>query len=800
MPCLQPQGGQPAVSFRTGGLVPTPQDGPNSPIDLNNDASQLSVLQGIQSILGPDSLIHPEQTPVFEAFANSPPWWMTPGPVQCSIGIPTVDGLAPGTYQQYANYLVKVLEAFHQLPTHIDFATVEPFNEPHASFSWPTCGRTHCQEGANFQPSTQDLILAGFPNAFAVNGPDLATQVSAMDGNTPDETWNDFQAYTPLLGKDVVSQLNTHTYDDGTPNLENRANLMSIVHSTDPTVLKRLWVSEFGNGGTPDDSNSGFKLAQQIAIDFKTLRPEAWVYWQAVENVNGPDNFGLMAVDSLSTGNNLVNTHRYTALAHYSRFIRPGYWILSTNDLNQAGGSSFTIAAMSPDRTRIVLVTTDCQLTASGCSTALPLFRSVQYNLQDLGVTDGTVRAWRSLETTSPDVPLNYIGNGGATLSNGILTDNFQTNGSITTYVIDLPTPLLPPTGAPPGGGSPLTVSAGPDVTGNETQPITLNGSVSGGSGPTPQVTWQATPVSGTDPNASCTFSDPHSPVTSITCSDEGDYRAMITADNGVDAPVSSFAAVHSLNLGPALSITAPAPWQTYPAPATVNLVAPITDPGAHDTHTCTINWDDGSPPEVFAQEGSCDRSHTYTTPGIYTINVTVTDDDQHQASQNVIAIVFDPTAGFVTGGGWIDSPPGAFTADPTLSGKAHFAIEASYKGSALKGDVKFWLPDGTRLDTTNMDWLVVNASAGEVAIKGSGSFNGQAVRFIFYGYHGCGSGSGSGCQPGPDRMRMVIWSASAGSLPQAGQLLYDNVAGADFELADANPQPLGGGSIQIHS
>lgn len=33
--------------------------------------------------------------------------------------------------------------------------------------------------------------------------------------------------------------------------------------------------------------------------------------------------------------------------------------------------------------------------------------------------------------------------------------------------------------------------------------------------------------------------------------------------------------------------------------------------------------------------------------------------------------VVFDPTAGFVTGGGWLESPPGAYTADPALTCKA---------------------------------------------------------------------------------------------------------------------------------
>ena len=47
--------------------------------------------------------------------------------------------------------------------------------------------------------------------------------------------------------------------------------------------------------------------------------------------------------------------------------------------------------------------------------------------------------------------------------------------------------------------------------------------------------------------------------------------------------------------------------------------------------------------------------------PGVYTVTVTVTDDDTGSVSQNTAyVVVYDPTGSFVTGGGWIDSPAGA--------------------------------------------------------------------------------------------------------------------------------------------
>ena len=55
-----------------------------------------------------------------------------------------------------------------------------------------------------------------------------------------------------------------------------------------------------------------------------------------------------------------------------------------------------------------------------------------------------------------------------------------------------------------------------------------------------------------------------------------------------------------------------------------------------------------------------------------------------------VMIAVFDPTGGFATGAGWIESPRGAFVSAGDLVGKAHFAFVSKYaKGKTI--------PDGRR-------------------------------------------------------------------------------------------------------
>ena len=82
------------------------------------------------------------------------------------------------------------------------------------------------------------------------------------------------------------------------------------------------------------------------------------------------------------------------------------------------------------------------------------------------------------------------------------------------------------------------------------------------------------------------------------------------------------------------------------------------------------------------------------------------------------------------------------------------------------------------------LDWLLVTAD-GRIAVKGSADLSGTPVGFVFYGAQGCGSGLGSGCQPGPDRIRMLIWRLSDGPTPEGVNPIYDNVPGGSFELDD---------------
>jgi hypothetical protein len=88
--------------------------------------------------------------------------------------------------------------------------------------------------------------------------------------------------------------------------------------------------------------------------------------------------------------------------------------------------------------------------------------------------------------------------------------------------------------------------------------------------------------------------------------------------------------------------------------------------------------------------------------------------------------VVYDQDGGFVTGGGWINSPIEAYTADPTLEGKASFGFVSKYKKGAdtPSGNTEFQFKAGDlNFHSNDYDWLVI--AGAKAQYKGTGTING---------------------------------------------------------------------------
>jgi len=99
----------------------------------------------------------------------------------------------------------------------------------------------------------------------------------------------------------------------------------------------------------------------------------------------------------------------------------------------------------------------------------------------------------------------------------------------------------------------------------------------------------------------------------------------------------TDFAAVTVNNVAPSVEA---GPDQTVDEGNPVSFSGSFTDPGTGDTHTVEWDFGDGSPPVT----GTLTPTHTYGDNGVYTVTLTVTDDDVSAGSDTLTVTVLDLT------------------------------------------------------------------------------------------------------------------------------------------------------------
>jgi PKD repeat protein len=218
-----------------------------------------------------------------------------------------------------------------------------------------------------------------------------------------------------------------------------------------------------------------------------------------------------------------------------------------------------------------------------------------------------------------------------------------------------------------------------------------------------------------------------------------------------------------------------------------------FTDAGTLDTHTAVWDWGESPASDGVVTEnggsGTVSGTHTYSSAGIYEIKLTVTDDDTgSDYSVFKYVVVYDPEGGFVTGGGWINSPEGAYVSDTSLIGTANFGFVSKYKkGATVPTGVtqfNFQVAD-LNFHSDTYDWLVIAGARAQY--KGTGTINGEGeYGFMLTAVDGQLNGGG-----GSDKFRIKIWDKASDAV------VYDNMLGADD--TDELTTELQGGSITIH-
>lgn len=194
-------------------------------------------------------------------------------------------------------------------------------------------------------------------------------------------------------------------------------------------------------------------------------------------------------------------------------------------------------------------------------------------------------------------------------------------------------------------------------------------------------------------------------------------------------------------------------------------LSAGFTDAGGSGLAVAQYSIDGGAPLALGAISGNAATASTpisgYSSTGIHAFCARAQDMAGNiGAYQCALLAVYDPAAGFVTGGGWIQ----------TSNGKSNFALSSRYQSNASTPSGEFELRSGgNRLKSTSLFWLVVSGSSA--TIQGNCSWNGVAG----YLFEVTATDSSSG-----DTLSIRVWNGS-------GEVLSTGVV------------PLGGGQVVIH-
>ncbi|MFC1997041.1 NosD domain-containing protein [Chloroflexota bacterium] len=216
------------------------------------------------------------------------------------------------------------------------------------------------------------------------------------------------------------------------------------------------------------------------------------------------------------------------------------------------------------------------------------------------------------------------------------------------------------------------------------------------------------------------------------------------------------------------------------------------------DTFHTAIEWDWGdgntSPAVVAAGEtgGEGDvvtAQHTYDETGVYEIKLTMQDDPYLSTvvKSYKYVVVYDPSAGFVTGGGYIDSPAGAYVPDSEMTGQATFGFIAKFFRTRtgendLSGTTVFeFHTAGLQFTSTSYDFLVVREvnDVGKATYRGVGDCVAPLLTedpfvcsFML---------TAQDDENGGDLFRIQIWNGD-----QVTGLIYDNKIGEPSNDEDA--------------
>ncbi len=357
----------------------------NGVFNPNADPKQIAFLKDAIS-MGADNV---------ELFANSPPYYLTVS--GCSSGgrDSNVNNIEPENFGKFADYLATVAE-YIQNTLGIKINTVEPFNEPVTNF-W---GYEGTQEGCHIDAKDHSALILAVHDALQAKGL-TNVAVAAADENNSDHMASYLSQYS-AEALAVIPRLNVHSYGGGGTAIREKAQELGkkLYQSEDD------WAASIGYDA--GEMGPALWLSQKITDDMRSMRPNAWIYWQ-VAGTGADNDSGYWNACSYDRENHKLELFKkYYAFAHYTKFIRPGDQFIMADRSNVTAARNF-------DTGKTVIVVTNAGLRSEKYDFDLSALHNLGTKLTvyrtDAGLDLQPIYGSASLEgkVLHADVPVNTI-------------------------------------------------------------------------------------------------------------------------------------------------------------------------------------------------------------------------------------------------------------------------------------------------------------------------------------------------------------------------------------------------------
>jgi glucosylceramidase len=690
-------------------IQPTNPGGPNAPPQYvwnHDDDGQVWIAQQAQAYGVRRFYAEPWSAPRYMKRNNSDIGGST---TQTLCGLPGSPCTSGDWRQAYANYLVQYINFYQQ--EGIQITELGFVNEPDLAVSYASMVVSSSQ--------AIDFIKVLGPTVAASG---LPVKIVCCDHSR----WSGAITYTNAIQADPVASQYVSTYSGH--------EYGSAARSPLPAGNKTTWMSEWGQSGTTwneawdgggsSASSDGILLANDVSDTFTQSKVNAYITWV-------PVSIGATKAMIQADGADYHVSKRFYAMAAYSRYIRPGAFMVPSNSTN----SSVKVSAFrNADGVKVINIINNATTSVSA-----------DFNV-DAATANASDKYYLTSYLTDTTHSLSAVGVAqlnGQTLSVGLAPR------SLTTVLLSpdttMPTLTLPPdqtveaTG-PDGALVTFSGSAHDDLSGDV--PVSFSQS-SGSTFPlgTTTVTATATDAAGNSSSGSFTITVHDTTAPTLTLPANQTLEAT-----GPDGAVASFSASAQDIVGGDVGVSFSQPsGSTFSLGTTTITVSAMDAAGNTSSGSFTVTVQDTTAPvitlpasqtlEATSPDGALatfsasaqdivggDVPVSFTTAsgsvfplGTTTVTTTATDAAGNIATGSFTVTVQDTTAPLLT-----------LPASQTLEATSAAGAVASFSASSLdivggNVPVSFSIPSGSTfpLGTTTVTATATDA-AGNVA---TGSF-----------------------------------------------------------------------------